>query len=270
MTKKIQASEILAGLALLVKILEYVGKQIPWGEGRTFEPTAALFSYLSIALLLASVLLWLHSSNKRLEKVDDIAGQLGEMKKELVRLESALAEKSKTNVELEELFQFRPDMVSADNMRNVWTTLLWRLRERYWATNYITDADIFQKGYGESALAIQATKIKVQHADIKKIFIVQDDAELQKMQTVFKNQHDLGIQVKYIFFEAIQSDPALKTKASKLATIDFGLIDSRITLLWFLNKDRCVDSGQVVLGSNGLAPYKDFFDSLFTEAKLYS
>ena len=31
-----------------------------------------------------------------------------------------------------------------------------------------------------------------------------------------------------------------------------------------------LDSGQVVLGSNELAPYKDFFDSLFTEAKPYS
>jgi hypothetical protein len=268
-TRRIVASEVLAGFALVLKIAEYIAKQITWGEGKSSDEITMLFSYLSIAFLLASVLLWLQSSNKKLDKLEEIGTQLDGFKSELDRLENSLAEKSKSSAELEELFHFRRDRVSADNMRKMWTSLLWKVQEDYWATNYILDSEIYLKGYADSAFAIQEAKIKAQHVNIKKVFIVKDEAELQSMQPIFKRQSDLGIRVKYIIFDAIEKDPSLKVKAAKLDTIDFGLIDSRITLLWFLNDQRAVEGGQVALGVDQVMIYKDFFETLFTEAKQF-
>lgn len=153
-------------------------------------------------------------------------------------------------------------------MGEAWTYLLWRMRKSYRATNYIKNAELYEMGYAKAALQIQAAKIEAQNVDIKKIFIVDNDQELQEMKTVFKNQYDLGIQVKYILYGDIRSKRMLNDKLIQLATIDFGLIDDRTTLLWRL-KERGIDGGRILLGSEEFAQYDEFFDALFKEAKKY-
>lgn len=75
--KKISPGEILAGLALVTKIIEYAVKSVmPVGMGTTLEPLTGFLSFLSTAFLLAGVILWLHSSEQKLKKVDQIADQL--------------------------------------------------------------------------------------------------------------------------------------------------------------------------------------------------
>ena len=266
MTTKIQTStmiETFAFIALGVSILGYIGKEIPWGEELALVPKiSGYLSFFGFAFLLTDIVLWLKLSNEKLEKLDVV-----EM--ELSRLELVLADRAKTNADLEELFKFRSGEVSVHEMGEAWTYLLWRMRKSYRATNYIKNAEIYEMGYAKIALEIQAAKIKAQHVDIKKVFIVDNIQELKKMKTVFQNQHDLGIQVKYILHREIQSKDILKGKACELDTIDFGLIDDRTTLLWLLDDERRIGGGRVLLGRKEFAKYEEFFDALFNEAQKY-
>jgi hypothetical protein len=265
MAKKVHTSkmiEALAFVALGVSILGHIGKEIPWGEELALVSIiSGYLSFLGFPLLLTSIVLWLKYSNEKLEKLDIVETELG-------RLVQELADRSKTNADLEELFKFRSGEVSEHEMGEAWTYLLWRTRKSYRATNYIKNAEIYEMGYAKAALQIQAAKVEAQHVDIKKVFIVDNDQELNEMKPVFKNQHDLGIQVRYIFYGEIQSKRMLNEKALELATIDFGLIDDRTTLLWRL-KERGITGGRILLGSEEFAKYDEFFDALFKEAKKY-
>ena len=265
MTKKIQMStmiETLAFIALGMSILGHIGKEIPWGKELALVPIiSGYFSFLGFALLLTSIVLWLKFSNEKLKKLDVV-----EMK--LDQLVQNLAGRSNTNADLEALFKFGSGKVNVHKMGEAWIYLLWRMQKSYRATNYIKSVDIYRTGYAEDALEIQAAKIKAQHANIKKIFIVENEQELEEMQTVFEKQHALGIEVKHILYSEIQSKRMLNDKTLELATIDFGLIDDRTTLLWLL-KDRRIGGGRILLGSEEFAKYDEFFDALFKEARKY-
>ena len=265
MIKKVQMStiiETIAFIALGASILGHIGKEIAWGEGLgIMSVISGYLSFLGFPLLLTSIVLWLKYSNEKLEKLDIVETELG-------RLVQELADRSKTNADLEGLFKFRSGEISEHEMGEAWTYLLWRMRKSYRATNYIKNAELYEMGYAKAALQIQAAKIEAQNVDIKKIFIVDNDQELQEMKTVFKNQYDLGIQVKYILYGDIRSKRMLNDKLIQLATIDFGLIDDRTTLLWRL-KERGIDGGRILLGSEEFAQYDEFFDALFKEAKKY-
>lgn len=161
---------------------------------------------------------------------------------------------------------YRPDLVHREQMQDVWEKLLWKVQKRYWATNYIKP-EFYKKAAHSLPLAIQEAKL-LDNADIKKVFIIDDLTERNKMESVFSEQHNRGIKVKYILHSEIQGDPVLRGKASQLATEDFGIVDSRLTLLWRL-KNRNVDSGQVLSDPQQANMYEDFFSALFKAAHEY-
>jgi hypothetical protein len=80
--RKIRSAEFVAGLALAVKVAEGVVKLVPSQGVWHLEPIALILAYLSWALLLVSVLLWLRTSAQQLEKVDEIARQLATANRE--------------------------------------------------------------------------------------------------------------------------------------------------------------------------------------------
>lgn len=72
-------SEILAFLAFILKVLEYLSTVLD-SKWITL-PVTSLLNYLSAILLFLSIFLWLYSSNKRLEKVDAIAEEMKKINK---------------------------------------------------------------------------------------------------------------------------------------------------------------------------------------------
>lgn len=81
---KIRLSESIAGLALLAKIVEQAGKN---STNPQVQAVTAIAGFLSISLLFFSIVLWLHSSTRRLEKVDQISDRLDKIKAELEQLD---------------------------------------------------------------------------------------------------------------------------------------------------------------------------------------
>jgi len=153
------------------------------------------------------------------------------------------------------------------HMPNVWRDLLWDVNRSYYATNYINSDEIYDQSWADAALAIQKAKSFGEHVDIKKIFIVDDNVELEGLKATFKNQLDAGINVRYIMKSAIDKSVTLRTKSNEIRSIDFGIFDDKSVFLWKL-KNRSFVGGEVKFKVDEINLYKQFFNQLFSESKL--
>jgi len=121
--------------------------------------------------------------------------------------------------------------------------------------------------YTQLGLEIQRTKIRVNKASIRRVFIVDNKEEITKLQNVMGKQKEAGIMVKYIFKREIETNSMLNTLAGKLETLDFALVDSTFISLLFVDKNRKIKHGQVIFSKNQFELYKRFYDYLFEEAE---
>lgn len=129
---------------------------------------------------------------------------------------------------------------------------------------------LYPTGYADAALAAQTAKIRAQKVNIRKVFIVDEPGELDEIESTPQKQQRQGIDVSYILCDKIQTDRVLREIAKSLETTDFGLFDSRIALLWFLEKDRLLVGGKVLVRGETLERYRSFFNTLCGEATGYT
>lgn len=205
---------------------------------------------------------------KDLTKIcEEASKKVNRLEQNLGSLNSSLADRFRASAQLEALLRYRTETIPSGRMDEVWLELIWGIRSEYLATNYINAPALYRTGYAGSALAIQSTKIKTMSAKIRKVFIVDSDNELNEIRDILTQQKEAGIEVKYIHKKKIDANQGLAAKCAHLETIDFGLFDSHVLLLWFLGKKkRSVEEGKVLVGGN-FEDYKIFFNSLYNEAR---
>lgn len=255
-----RASFWVGVIGLVLAIVSFIPGLAALIENR--QPTPPELFWAAIAFILfwiASFSVIFIQQHEVMDDIDKLSSAIDDQKKTVFRNVTSLSQWA-------DAIAYRPDLVHREQMQDVWEKLLWKMQKSYWATNYIKP-EFYKKAAHSLPLAIQEAKL-LDNADIKKVFIVDDLTERNKMESVFSEQHSRGIEVKYILFSEIQGDPALAGKASLLATKDFGIIDSRLTLLWRLN-NREVDSGQVLYDPQQAGLYEDFFSALFKAAHKY-
>ncbi len=143
---------------------------------------------------------------------------------------------------------------------------LWRIESSLSATNYIHPDEGWGRAYGELVHEIQRTKVKVNNATIRRVFIVDDEDEVKTLRNVMVRQKDAGIHVRYIFKKEIDTTSMLKSVANTLETLDFDLVDHKYVWLTFLDANRRIIEGKVVFGKEECDKYKRFHDNLFAEA----
>lgn len=178
-----------------------------------------------------------------------------------------LADRFSHQARLGELLRAPQLELSRQQVPEQWLELLWRIESDYCATNYISRAAHLDKGYAALALDIQALKIKVKYVPIHKVFIVDDDSELQNIRDLLLAQQQAGVQLRTIQHKQIDANEELQAQAAALQSIDFALINADIALLWFLDSKRHIGGGKLLYGEEQFQPYKRFFDSLYREAK---
>ena len=85
MWKKIDVSQTAAGIALTIKVIQFIGDSSGWAKD---HPTLfSTLSPLSLILFAISLVIWLHSSQKQMAKVDKIAERVEDIKSELDRVD---------------------------------------------------------------------------------------------------------------------------------------------------------------------------------------
>lgn len=186
----------------------------------------------------------------------------------LAALGKKIAERLQDVSDLVQILRYGTTTFPRERVPDLWINLLWKIKKEFWAANYIKPEEGWNQAFTELGLEIQRTKVRVNNADIRRVFIVESEDEIDQLRDTMHRQKNAGIQVRYIFKEAIETKSMLKTLAEKIETFDFALVDAELVFLVFVDKDRKITHGKVVLfEKEEIDKYKRFYTHLFEEAK---
>ncbi len=159
--------------------------------------------------------------------------------------------------------------ISATEMPKVWSELSWLIQESYVATNWMKPQSIYEQPWGESALAVQRVKAQCRCADIRKVLIVDNVAELEspKLKKELQQQRDAEIKIHYL--EHAKLNATLPLQPFRNLQIDFGIFDGRYLLLWMVNEKRRLTGGKLVVDEKEIKAYSDYFNQLLANSSPY-
>lgn len=245
-----KAVEIGAGV--VVGYISYAVSASTSDLAGMFGIMIGLMTTLVVALLVES---YRHSQD--LKKTNTLLANL------LVNI----AEQHEKASDLAQVLRYGATSIPGDRLIEGLVQSLWRVESGLLATNYIHPDEGWGRAYSELYHEIQRTKIKVNKATIRRVFIVDDENEVNTLRTVMSRQKEVGIHVKYIFRKKIESTSLLKIAADTLDTLDFDIIDHKFVWLTLLDANRKIKEGKVLFGREECDKYKRFHDNLFAEAQ---
>lgn len=229
---------------------------------RVSAPTSDLAGLFGIVIgllttLVVAQLVESYRHSKDISKINlDIAFLLGQ-----------IGEKQQDASDFARILRYGVTTIPREKYFDVLLQLLWKIESGMLGANYIDPDEGWGRAYGELFTEIQRTKIKVNKATIRRVFIVDSEEEIEKLRSVVQKQKETGIRVKCIFKQKIKTTTMLKSGADKLETLDFDVIDSKYVWLSVLDKNRKIKYGKVVFGKEECDRYKRFHDMIFEEAE---
>jgi hypothetical protein len=163
--------------------------------------------------------------------------------------------------------------LTKDQMTEIWLYLLNRLNKYYYATNFIDSEKIYTTPWGRAALMVQTAKYVESNVFIRKVFLIKSPDEIVVLSQHLEEQREAGIDIRYLPIEEVEKDPELSHKYGKdkpIPSIDFGILDARIVLVWELDEaTREVKGGRTLLGELVIDQHQQFFDALYKKAKAF-
>lgn len=205
----------------------------------------------------------------------DVLHNHGESTQSITKLEEkltfllqAIGNRETENQLLLQALKYSKGSIQPDRMPNVWKDLSWSMRNSYRATNYIEADAIFARGFADSVKAIHAAKKTAQNVAISKVFIVDNTSELTSdtFKKLITHHEKCGFDIKYITKQRIEQLGDLSAHQRQVGSIDFGIFDNEIVLLWKLDRNRKFVGGEVLVGHTACQPYIAFFEALQLEA----
>jgi uncharacterized membrane protein YeaQ/YmgE (transglycosylase-associated protein family) len=192
--------------------------------------------------------------------------QLSRINANLSNLLIKIAKFHQSGWNLNQVLRYGVTTFKREQIPNVWIELLWQMESRYCGVSY-SDPDLWwSQAFTKLASEIQKTKIIVNKADIRRVFIYKDEAEKERLQDIMREQYQSGIKVKYISQKSIEDNYLLKQLSGKIETFDFALIDAKIAWLVIVDKNRKFKAGKALIDETLTENYRSFFDHLFAEA----
>ena len=194
------------------------------------------------------------------------AQSLKETNLKLANLLQKVSEPIQNTAELYNILRYGVTKITKEQIPNAWLELLWKIESRYYGLSYTNPDFWWNQAFSKLAIEIQKVKKNVSKAEISRIFIYENEDELEKLQEVMSEQWKAGITVRYIAKKEIEKKVLLKKLSSKIKTFDYGLIDSKIVLMVYVDKDRQFKHGEILVNKQVFDVYKTFYDHLFDEA----
>jgi hypothetical protein len=154
--------------------------------------------------------------------------------------------------------------IPGPEITEAWRDLSWIFKKTYDATNYIKPDEIYTEFWASPALAVQIAKaLSARSVHIRKVFLVDDEVELEAVRGLLNEQVRAEIGVRYSKYGAIESSSRLSSLAKPLKSTDFGIFDRRCVLAWNL-KNRKAISAELIFDKGEIENYQKFFDELVT------
>ncbi len=213
--------------------------------------------------VILGVLIFLFFSE--LEKFNYRQSNLKKIGEELNNLKTSLVDKL-LDGDFKEFLKYGFVEIPLDKAASRWVEQLWRIDKRFWATSYIKIEEGWDQAYTKLGIEIQKTKVIVNNADIKRVFILDDLSELNQINQSMIYQSENNIKIKYILRSEIQSKSTLKNYNRKFASLDFGITDDKFVSIVDLNRNRKIKSAKMIFEKESIKEYEQFFLYLFNEA----
>src|ERR1019366_156056 len=159
--------------------------------------------------------------------------------------------------------------LTSDQMTDIWLYLLNRLNKHYYATNFIDSEKIYTTPWGKAALMIQTAKYIESSVFIRKVFLIKNPDEIAVLSQHLEEQRKVGIDIYYLPIEEVKNDPSLchlYGPEKPIPSIDFGIFDERIVLVWDLDANREVTGGRAVFEDQVIHEHRQFFGALYRKA----
>jgi hypothetical protein len=185
----------------------------------------------------------------------------------LAHLLEKIGEGQQDASDLARVYRYGVTTIPREKYFDVLLQLLWRMEDVMLGANYTAPEEGWSRAYAELYNEIQRTKIKVNKATIRRVFIIEREEEIEQLRSTISKQKEDGIRVKCISKSKIENTSMLKTGAHSLETLDFNIVDSKYVWLSVLDRNRKIKHGRVVFGKEECDKYKRFYDHLFEEAE---
>jgi uncharacterized membrane protein YeaQ/YmgE (transglycosylase-associated protein family) len=127
----------------------------------------------------------------------------------------------------------------------VWLDRLWRTSQRYWGVIYTAPGEVVDTRIFHLGLAILSAKVRVDQVDVRRIFVVDSQQELQHVLPAMRLQQERELNVRWVLRSALESHPLLQAQLGSLPSLDFVVIDRSVVWLLLLDGDRRIRSGSL-------------------------
>jgi hypothetical protein len=148
----------------------------------------------------------------------------------------------------------------------VWLDRVWRTASRYWGVIYtapdeVVDTNIFQLG-----VAVLSAKVRVDQVDVRRIFVVDDQNELDHMLPTMHALQESQMKVRYALRSSLESNPLIRAQIAELSTLDFTVMDSFVVWNLLLDRARRIRAGSLHFDERLNAKYAEVFRLLWDAA----
>ena len=156
--------------------------------------------------------------------------------------------------------------VPAGTVTNVWLDRIWNMHQRYWGVLYTIPKEVAMTSVFQLGLSVMAAKVRVDQADVKRIFLLETEDDLKSSQEAMRSCFQHRLQVRYLFKKQLGFHPLLKERVSHLPTLDFTICDSHITWLLMLDKNRHIQHGELYFDEKMNNQYAEAFRLMWDAA----
>ncbi len=134
---------------------------------------------------------------------------------------------------------------------------MYDLDNKFYAFSYINPEEWTQE-YARRLLSPLKSKIDTDHADVNRIFVIDELSELQKLSEVIEYHRRYGINVSYV--EAKQLYESLPQICEKPLNFGFILIDDMRLAIFRLDENRKIKQIEVVSDREIFKKYEKIYE----------
>jgi hypothetical protein len=144
-----------------------------------------------------------------------------------------------------------------EQLYSIWKKLMYDLEHKFYAFSYINPEEWTQE-YARRLLSPLKSKIDTDHADVNRIFVIDDLSELQKLSDVIEYHHRYGIDVSYV--ETNQLYESLPPICEKPLNFGFILIDDMRLAIFRFDENRKIKQIEVISDREIFKKYEKIYE----------
>jgi hypothetical protein len=192
-----------------------------------------------------------------------IDAELKEMKDRLNQLLAKTSDRMISGFGAAQLLKYGYISVPREGSSRAWLQILWQTKERYWGVIYTSPDEVVNTSIFDLGLTVLVAKARVDGVDVRRVLIVDDDAELANVMPAIIKHREAGLKIRYIKKAMIDRHPLLKTQLDQLPTYDISLSDNQVVWLLVLDDKRRLNHCELYYDEIMLNQYAEIYRLLW-------